>query len=153
MTTYYVIAEMEIPPTLAVGTYKPDNLTLTESEFTDFSENFDLPVQKRFKHRKYTGQLTETELVSLFEDWQVLPEAHETMGMITELGFLNALSVNGEIYESWFPYKDNLDEEDFYANFDMYAMPCLNIYVGPLEDNEEDFNKAWDHLTNLIENL
>jgi hypothetical protein len=105
---FYVIYEFDVPHDLSVKSCNPPfrsrNFKLTECHDSEiFCPEYAGDRVKTGKHRKYAGILTRKQFDALVDDQELSMENVETLGSLTELGWLPAVSFtsyNGDCYQN-----------------------------------------------------
>ena len=132
---FYVIYDFDVPGDLSVNSCSPPfrsrNFRLTENHE---SEIFDKPTKDyrtgrmlKGKHRKYAGILTRKQFDALCDDQGLFMENIETMGSITDIGWLPAMSFRSESY-------------DCYQN--AYVTPLIERHDRPCDERDWDRVRA-----------
>lgn len=148
---FYVICELHCPPTLAVKRYAPDfeGLSLTECNFSEGED--DKSLWLRSKHRKWAGVISRQDLLSLADDWELLPDdAQEMMGILCEYGTLPGMNVPGGIYEDYYlDYPQYYDESLSSGPWGLNPgrSPSLDVSIGPVDKT------TWQEVLDVIEEM
>lgn len=101
---FYVIYSFDIPSSEYVRRYNPPFIARNGKskvwDCTEGDEQYDYSylegVWTKGKHRKYCGLLTKEQFEEFVSDCNLYPENCETMGSLTEMGWLPAISFNGQ---------------------------------------------------------
>ena len=131
---FYVIYEFDVARGMSVKPFNPPfkskDFTLTECHESEFISDKIKPG----KHRKYAGILTKAQFQSLVSAQDMHMSDVDTMGSLTELGWLPAVSF----------YTEGV----YACNGYVYQ----NMYVTPLIDKACD-DRDWDRVTAAMKSM
>jgi hypothetical protein len=98
---FYVIYDFDIPRYRSIAWWKPSvakrKWRMTEG---DDQRNYGYIFGETCKHRKYVAILTKDEMKTFCDEQGLYPEETETMGSITDMGWLPAISFRSDDQES-----------------------------------------------------
>jgi len=131
---FYVIYDFDVPADLSVNSCKPPFKSkffpLTECHASEiFAPECGDDDQRMGKHRKYAGVLTRKQFDALCDDQGLFMENIETMGSITDIGWLPAMSFRSESY-------------DCYQN--AYVTPLIERHDRPCDERD------WERLRKVM---
>ena len=103
---FYVIYDFDVPAGTSVRDFQPPfrskHFSLTECHASEvFAPECSQDDQRTGKHRKYAGVLTRKQFDALVDRQGLFMEECETMGSITDIGWLPAVSFRSESYEGY----------------------------------------------------
>lgn len=98
--SYYVILTVDCVREESIVNWLPRRSVRRQMDLTEGNEQGDYDYLgedwENHKHRKLVGLLSQSQFDRLVEDCDLYADDIETMGSLTELGWLPAISFNGE---------------------------------------------------------
>ena len=126
---FYVIFTIDCDDDTSIQQFKPRRSVLRRLVCTEGDEQAEYGYAGLRKHRKYVGQLNAAQFKRLVDDTGLTAENIETMGSLTEFGWLPAISMRG-------------DGTDGYYN----TVAIVGAYVTPLARVKELNDSRWERL-------
>lgn len=97
---FYVIYSLDMPRSCYINRYAPSKkvrrkLTLTEGD-SEYEYGYLEGEWKHGKHRKWVGLLSRKDFEQLIDDCPLYASSTETMGSLTEFGWMPAINFDSE---------------------------------------------------------